>query len=257
MRPKARVEVHARKLADLRRVLNPKQFAQATFQAVKRTTAGAVSYATDRVQKVTGLPRRYISGKQHRRAAIVSTVRKGDSPEGIVKVREIEVPLSAYKFRRVGDNGIEVTIDQLGETIRLKHAFVATVASRAQEAQGIGHRGIFSRSKVGTSAAAVTRYFQKGMASKWKAAERGQVTPSGHAWRLPIEEHFGPPVLAFVTRDEIRIDIETHTAQNLDAQIDSQVRRFTEGRATGLRDAIAQLDFASGGEASEPTEQSL
>jgi hypothetical protein len=257
MRPKARVEVDAKKLADLRRVLNPKQFRQATYQAVLRTTNGAVSKATDLVQKRSGLPRRYISGKQHRRAAIVSAVYKGDSPEGRVRVREIGVPLSAYKFRRVGDNGIEVTFDQLGETLHLKHAFVATVASRAQEAQGVSHKGIFSRSKVGTSAYAVSRYLQKGMDSKWMAARRGQVTPAGRSWRLPIEEHFGWPVLEFVTKDEIRTEIERHAAETLDAQIDSQVRRFTEGRATGLRDAIAQLDFASGGEASEPTEQSL
>lgn len=223
---------------NLQRVLDSRQLKQAVYQVVSRTTRKAAQIATRAVADKLPIPRKYIIGK-NRHAALTVKIVKGDRPEGRITIKPKQLPLSAFKYRQTKRGGTTVTIekDQPAQTFR--HAFVAKVRSQRQEEQGVSHTGIFVRQKVDTANA--TRYFQKNKTSFFRAAKARAITPKGYAWRLPIAELFGPTVLDFISRSEISTAIYREIGDFRDRQIDSQIARFTQGRATSLADALLQI----------------
>lgn len=235
-------EIDDRTYGQLQRVLNPKQLKQAIYQAVNRTTnRGRIIAAKAVLDKMT-IPRKYVDAKDNRYAAIKTRIIKGDRPEGRISVRDQQLPMSAFKHSAT-KAGVRVTIDKSTPAEFFRHAFVAVVRSKRQEELGVSHKGIFVRRKV--NAADAQRYFQKNKQSFYRTAKSRAITPKGYAWRLPLGELFGPSVLDFISRDEIRRAVLAGIGNELGKQIDSQVKRFTEGRSDTLAAAITSLDVAA------------
>jgi len=228
-------KVDDRTLANLQRVLNPKQLQSALRSAVVRTTNAAVRIASGAVREKTTIPQKYIADKKNRYAAIKSKIRNDGTPVGHLIVRDIPLPLSAFKFRDSKVNGVTVDFGSIDEPITLKHAFAARVQSKRQAELGVSHLAILTRAKVDPSG----KYNRS--PSKLKAKQNLAITPKGYAWRLPIKEHFGRTVLDYITANEIRTEVETKIGNEFQKQIDSQISRFTQGRFSTLADAVATL----------------
>lgn len=227
---------------DIQRVLNPKQVQKALQVAVIRTTNAALRIATEAVQAKTTIPKKYISSKTNRYAAIRSKITGyADRPIGNINVREVRLPLSAFKHVDTKISGVTIDFGSIDTPLTLRHAFVRRVRSRQQAEMGVSHLAILTRAKVDASRA--QRYQAKDAYSKLRAVKTGQVTPKGYAWRLPLQEHFGPTVLDYITKDEIRVAVEKDIGDTFQKNIDSQVSRFTQGQFKSLADAVNAADF--------------
>lgn len=169
------------------------------------------------------IPRKYIDNKNNRHAAIRTRFTTSDNiPIGRLVVADKRLPLTAFKAIDSKKAGVSVQIDKSTPTLLLKNAFIARLRSKAQIEQGSsGHVGVMLRSK--------------------RAANGERLTPKGYAGRLHIDERFGPSVLSFITRDEIRFAVESKIGNEFQKQIDSQISRFTQGRFNTLADAVATL----------------
>lgn len=225
-------------LRDLQRILNPKQVRTAIYAAVRRTTNKARQIAAKAVLERMEIPRKYVDNSRNRYAAIRSRIVANDPPVGILNVKRVSLPLSAFKAKASKSGGVTVTVDKQQPPIVIRHGFMREVQTKRQMDLGVSHKGIFTRKR--TSARLGEKYTYR-----WKKYTIG-VTPKGIAWRLPINQHFGPSVLAFITRDEIRIAVEKKIGNEFEKQIDSQVSRFTEGRFNTLAAAAAYLDGDAG-----------
>lgn len=223
-------EIDAATLAQLQSFLKPKQVKSLVFSAVKKTTSQAKAIAAKAVLERVTVPRRYVDGKNHRRAAIKSSMAGGDIPVGIVKIRRVALPMSAFKVKASKSAGVSVTFDKTKSPVTLRHAFVANVSSKAQDEQEVFHKGVFSR-------AARKNFVGGGEKVKW--------TPAGYAWRLPIKEHFGPTILDFITIPEIQARVMRDIAGALQKNIDSQISRFTGGQFKSLAAAISAMRMAN------------
>jgi hypothetical protein len=243
-------EITAAQIADLQRVLSPKQARQAVYVAVSRTTKRAKAIATKAVQQRLTIPRKYIDDEKNRHSALSATILGRDvDAVGRLRIKEKQLPLSAFKYRST-KRGVTVTVDKSAAPLTFRHAFASRVRSKRQEELGVGHTGIFVRRKV--TAANAPAYFRKNRESFYRTAKRNAITPRGYAWRLPIGELFGPTILDFISRGEIRDAVLRDIGNELDKQLDSQISRFTKGRFKTL-DAAMDALTADTADANEPT----
>jgi hypothetical protein len=220
--PSVRFQFDDKQIADLRRVLSPAQVKQACFQAVTRTTNKAKAICAEAVLSQFTVARKYVVGT-NRRAAVTSKVTRGDVPEGIVTIKSVPLPFTAFKVQDARPFGVYVTLDKARPPLHFRHAFLATVASRAQSDQGVSHRGVFVRTK---------------------ARDPKKATPRGISWRLPMKELQGPSVLSRINVPATRAEVLAKVGNELAKQLDSQVSRFTDGRFATLSDATTALDAA-------------
>lgn len=232
----ARFEITPAQLADLRRVLNPKQFQSACYQAIKRTVARARQIAAKAVQERLTIKRKYIDDPNNRSAPIKTFMRQG-VPAGSLYINQVRAPMSAFKCRQTR-YGVIVTLDKKRGSMTYRHAFLAKVRTKGLDDQHEGHIGVFERSdRAAPKVAAPGReLFQRS-----RAIVPGKLTKEGFAGRLHIDELFGPSVLQFITRDEIIQAIYTGIGNELEKQIDSQVSRFTKGKYSTLDSAVAAV----------------
>lgn len=236
----ARLSVDPQTLADMRRVLNSKQFDQALYQAVKRTVARGRQIAAKKIQERLNVLRKYIDAPNNRSAAIKTFVKVG-VPSGSIYVNQVKMPMSAFRPRQT-KSGVVVIIDKAKPSRTFRHAFIATVASPDQLDQGVSHRGVFERSE--RAAPKVARPGRRAF-ERTKAIVEGKLTKEGFAGRLHIDELFGPSILDFFSRAEISGEILRDIQGELPKQIDSQVSRFLKGKSKTLADAVATLDSAT------------
>lgn len=220
----ARVEVDEQSLAALRSLFNAKQVNKIVYSAVKKTTTQAKGVAAKAVMERLAIPRRYIDGKNHRKAAIKSSMRGGDVPVGVITIRRYALPASAFKMQATKAGGVSVTFDKSKGPQNYRHGFIANVKSDEQDAQGTFHKGAFVRAKE-------TQFI--------KNREQTKFTKAGIAFRLPIKEIFGPAVLDFITLPEIQSRVIRDIQGVLQKNLDSQISRFTGGQFKSLAAAIA------------------
>lgn len=241
-----------REMDALKRALDPKRFEQAIASATKRAMNRGRVMAGDVVRQHLTIRKKFIDAPNSNVAAIRSKLIPGDPPTGVVYVKEVDLPLSEFKYS-AGRRGVRITIDKTRPPLTLRHAFKATVASKAQAAQGVSHTGIFSRSKLmgaiqkwttNTSlqtrilAAAGDKSTLLGLTGTKRVVAQAQYTPEGYAWRLPIREHFGPAVIDLVSEDEILKPLVLNMSRMFREEIGRQLNRFTEGKLTSLNDAM-------------------
>lgn len=233
----ARFSVSPETYAQLARVLNPKQMDTAIKVAVRRTIARGRQIAAKTVQERLNVQRKYIDSPTNRSAAIKTFVPPGGA-SGSIFINQVKMPMSAFKARQT-KSGVVVTIDKAKPSRTFRHAFIATVRTAGLDDVHEGHRGVFERSERAAPkvAARGRRVFERS-----RALIEGKLTKDGFAGRLHIDELFGPSILDFFSRDEIREAILRDIGNELPKQIDSQVNRFLKGRAKTLADAVAQLD---------------
>lgn len=196
-------------LARLRADLTPQQVKQATYQAIKRTTAFAAKEVRDVVQEKT-----YLNTKYARRV-ISSKVSRSEPPFGIVTISHKLVPLIGYRTTATKRGGVTAYLSKDRPPIRLRHAFKRRVFSVEQAAQGdTGHMGIFLRARH--------------LPSKGRNAgnRRLKMTRKGFAGRLAIEEQFGPSVLDLVEQPKLLGAITDEVTVQLERNIQSQLDRF-------------------------------
>lgn len=222
------------------------------FVAVRRATQRAVGDLADVVQARLSIPKKYIAGGNRRAALRVKVEPSATSATGIIGVRRIALPLYAFSDKRITKKqGVTVRPDKTKPAIILKHAFGATVKSPSQLEQGVSHKGIFQRKAiVGTLAAWWRQNYGRADAEFIKRVEavgggpgttaatprgiredaRGQVTPRGFSWRLPIEEAMGPTILDLMSQDDMQRIATKSVAGRLMKELDGQVSRETKGR---------------------------
>src|SRR4051812_21236624 len=116
-------------LALMRQLLNPKQFKQGIYQAVRRTTNAAAKIFRDIVQERTFLQAKYA------KRVIKSRVQGGDLPVGTVTISQEKVPLIGYQVTNHGRKvGVEVMVSKDRPPIHLRHAFLVRLRTAEQEA---------------------------------------------------------------------------------------------------------------------------
>lgn len=210
----------------LRSVLNPRQYMQAMNQATQRTTRKGRVMAGDAVRSRLTLRKKFIDDPKSSSAAIKSAVTVGKPTTGKIVTTKKPLPLSEFKFT-AGKKGVTVTIDKTRPPLLLRHAFKATVASKAQAEQGVSHTGIFERRKNVDSRLGKT-YTYRG--KKYKIGKNAK----GFMWRIPIEERRGPSVFDLVKENEVLDPLVRAIGTIFRDELGNQISRFTGGRVKSL-----------------------
>jgi hypothetical protein len=210
----------------LQKSLDPKQFRQALWQATKRTTKAAVKLVNEAVQYEMNLNPKYIG------RYIKAKMERGDVPVGTIMVSGKSIPLIQFdykpKIRATKRGGIIVTTLRDKPPIILKHGFKAIVQSPEQESQGIYHKGVFLRKKLGTISKII---------AKTKLAKRGHgVTASGFASRFPIVQQRAKSIPNAISIPTVEKKIKGTIGAVFEKNIDSQIRRFVEGGGVSAQD---------------------
>ncbi len=196
-------------IAKLKEQLSPKQFQQANYQVVKKTTAKLVTLIRREVRGQVTISKKYVD------RVIKQSGPSGDPPTGTVVVKKERIPLIAFSSRvdkRAG--GVLVKVAKSLKPIQLKHGFFATVGKGA-------HEGIFLRARHLPSKGPNAGVLNKHGNPKFK------LTPRGIAGRFAIEEQFGPSILKVISIPEVLKRIEFDSTEYMLEQIDSQLYRFT------------------------------
>lgn len=247
------ISLDQRELEAVRRLLDPKRFKQALASATKRAMNRGRVMAGDVVRQHLTIRKKFIDAPKSDVAAIKARLIPGDPPEGRVTVKGRRLPLSEFSHTASKRNGVTIRIDKQRPPLTLRHAFKATVASKAQEAQGVSHKGIWQRKNLLMAVAAWTR--GNNLSTRILAASRdkstllglkgatlkaatAQYNSEGYAWRLPMQEMFGPKVVDLVTRADILKPLEQNLGRMFREEIGRQLNRFTEGKVTSLADAL-------------------
>ncbi len=211
------VEITAdpKSLAEAKARLNSSELRRAEYQAVKRTTQAGAKIVKDVLKELTTLKSSYLSN-QHGRKKLIDWTIETAPLAGIISINHQPLPLIAYQSNAGGGAGVAVMISRQRSLVYLKHAFLATVASSLQAAQGTGHKGIFLRSRH--------------LPRKGSAIGKGKLTAAGFAGRLAIVEQFGPAVTDLVSQkaigDAVLDGLDERFAKNMESQID----RFLGGQ---------------------------
>lgn len=199
----------------VRAVLDPKQYRQAIFQAVLRTTKKIGTAVGKGIKEHS-----YIKPKYIKRSIFVRVPKNksGDvSPEGTVEVKKKRLPLIAFKVRASKKRGVTVQTSPDGAPIVLRHAFKATVRLAGTSDEHEGHDGIFLRARH--------------LPSKGPHVGKGKLTKRGFAGRFAIAEQFGPSAFFFASLPEVKDSIVIDARAEMRKQLTSQVARF-KGTAT-------------------------
>jgi hypothetical protein len=168
---------------------------------------------------------------------------------GIMSVDYKPVPLIDFKAKWRKSSGVTAAPFKGEAPIKLGHAFTATMKS--------GHKGVFLRRRLpvftrDTDVAALKELgfadhearsafsgpagasdlIGKGIRKQKRLAFGGNfpaVSPQGFAWRLPVDEVMGPPVVAVfgkpAVQDPIVVDISDYFHKRLLSKIDWQLSK--------------------------------
>lgn len=186
-------------------VLDPKQFRQAGFQVVKRSTDKGTTIVRREVRKKTP-----IDDKHMKRAVKTRLELRGnDPPIGYVKISHEPIPAVAFKPTGPGMFASGGR-DKGGIRFKAWKDRPARVFRRGFRTQlKSGHIGVFIRTKaVG------------------KGSRRSKKT--GYAKRLPIKELLGPSVEGVVRLMEVGKKVFDGLVGEMDKQWASQINRFTK-----------------------------
>ena len=177
----------------VRAALNPRQFRQAMYQAVKRTTDAAKKIVSEQIEGEVNIKMSALARHRATKDAIVTRLSKGEIPVGEVVISGKPLPMTAFLYKAYKKSGVVVAITQNRSPVILKHAFKQTLKS--------GHVGIFLRATKG-----------------------GKPVP-----RYPIREVYGPSIPSLVERPVIGNPIMEQLAARLHRELESQMDRFTKG----------------------------
>lgn len=191
------IGINESQLAEIRKLLNPKQFQQAIYQAVKRTTSKGTTIVRDKMKAATFINTKYV------RRAVTTKMESGETPVGIVNISQHQVPLIGYRVNVSKRGGAIAQASRDRPPLIFRHAFKGKIRNRKTQDADEGHIGIFLRRK----------------------SDR---TKSGFVARLPIDEVLGPSVLSLVEAPKMLSEVETILQDELEKQVQSQVDRFTK-----------------------------
>lgn len=196
-------------LAKIKAMLDPAKFRQGLFVAVRNTTDAGKRIASDAAVEQTGII------KKHADRAITSKTdgTNPESPVGIITISHQAAPLIAFK-PSVTKQGVYAKLGASGGTI-YRHGFEATVKAKSKSGEISEHDGIFIRKRGG-----------RGISKKGRAMQ----TAKGIAWRLPIKQLYGPPVINTLDLPAVAEAVEQGIAGRLHKEIESQIARFTKGQ---------------------------
>lgn len=246
-------------IADLKRVLNPRQFRQALFQATVRTTRKIAVLLKKPVQKHANIASKHLAvGNLDDRKRAIAVIRpKGNVPVGGVRISHRGLPLVAFPHVSMKRNwvrgamgGVRVQTKKGGKWLTLKHAFSARMPKS-------GHKGIFLRRFLGgatvedfqqygrDTGSFIPRERAEGYVGKFGifrsrgGAKLRPINARGYAKRLPIDEAYGPSVYHVARMPVVLNEITFDASAEYRRQIDSQINRFTGGRFKTLDTALA------------------
>ena len=209
------ISIDPAQLAEMRRVLDPKQFKQAQYQAVRRTTNAARRIVENVVTEKVNLTRKYA-----RRAVTSRVASENGVNTGAVTITQRPIPLIGYRPKVSKRGGVTVTISLDRAPVFFRHAFKATVRTLEQviaDEEFEGHTGIFQRARgVGEFRGA--------------GGNRRGVTPEGFAHRLPIKELRGPSVLDVVEIPDVEKRVTEELGDALSRNVQSQIDRFVKSK---------------------------
>lgn len=241
--------VSDKELAAVKMILSPQQYKQASYQATKRTTRRGRVLMGDTVRSRLTVRKKFIDAPNSKDAAIKDRFDRTTQTGRIITTR-IGLPLTEFEHTDTKTTGVSVRIDTQRGSLQIRHGFKARVKSKSQKTAGAaGHVGIFTRKKIGNAianwyaerfpgqdpASFVGSGITPGQTtSTFRAAGRGQFNEKGIAWRLPIEERFGPAVYDLVKRDDVLRPTMAKLFEIYRDEWGNQISRFTGGRIKTL-----------------------
>jgi len=198
-------------LRRMREVLTPKQFKQAAFQAVKRTTAKAEKQVENAIAEATTIK------KDRAKDGVWSTLTKGEIPTGIVAIRRRPLPAAYFKHTASKRRGISATFMKGSAPVSFAHGFKRTVTTAGKSGEHAGHVGLFVRAKKLPSKGPNTKTAKMVQSGKYK----GKI-----AARFTLKEIFAPPLIDIVNGTKIAADVTASAGEEMQKQLTSQINRF-------------------------------
>ena len=247
--PSISLGINDRELAAIKMILSPQQYRQANYQATKRATRRGRVMMGDTVRSRLTVRKKFIDAPNSKDAAIRDRFDR-TTQTGRITTTRIGLPLTEFEHTDTKTTGVSVRIDTQRGSLQIRHGFKARVKSKSQNATGgAGHVGIFARKKIGNAianwyadrfpgqdpASFVGSGITPGQTtSTFKNAAKGRFTAKGIAWRLPIEERFGPAVYDLVKRDDVLRPTMAKLFEIYRDEWGNQLSRFTGGRVKTL-----------------------
>jgi hypothetical protein len=207
----------------LRAALDPNQLRMAKNSIVAKTTAKITTQLKKKIRERLFIKPKFLG------RVVAARVDRGDNPVGTITVKNKRIPLIAFRARE-GGGGVTVKLGEGIPDVELRHAFITTVTSPAQDAEGAaGHKGIFLRTRHLPSEGdndnqKEGRISKKGIAYTTKLS----LTPAGFAGHLSIAEEKGPSLLKLLDVGGIIAGIEFDVPGELERQALSQLDRFVK-----------------------------
>lgn len=222
-------------LAAIKQVLSPQQYKQANYQATKRATRRGRVMMGDVVRARLTIRKKFIDAPTSKDAAIKDAFDRS-TQTGRITTKRIGVKLAEFDYTASNTGGVTVRVDTSRAAIQIRHGFRARVKSASQNAAFFSlHVGIFVRKKVTGGGSARSK-------SVAYAFENKLFNAKGIAWRLPIEERYGPAVYDLVSKDDVLRPTLGKLHEMYRQEWGNQISRFTGGRIT----TIAALPIESG-----------
>ena len=255
--PSISLGINDKELAAIKMILSPQQYKQANYQATKRATRRGRVMMGDTVRSRLTIRKKFIDAPNSKDAAIKDRFDR-TTQTGKITTTRIGLPLTEFEHTDTKTSGVTIRIDTAQAALQIRHGFRARVKSKSQNASGIaGHVGIFSRKKIDKIAPQWWESMYPGITSNpakqasYKADGYGpgtsgltrsglrnsqlkRFTSKGIAWRLPIEERFGPAVYDLVSRDEVLRPTMAKLFELYRDEWGNQISRFTGGRIKTL-----------------------
>lgn len=226
--PSISLGINEKELAAIKMILSPQQYKQANYQATKRATRRGRVLMGDTVRSRLTVRKKFIDAPNSKDAAIKDRFDR-TTQVGRITTTKIGLPLTEFEYTDTGTSGVTVRIDTAQAALQIRHGFRARVKGSGNSPFLSLHVGIFTRKKVGGLAVISER--SKSVA---RAAEGKQHNSKGIAWRLPIEERFGPAVYDLVSRDEVLRPTMAKLFELYRDEWGNQISRFTGGRIKTL-----------------------
>jgi len=186
----------------MQETLSPKQFRSAMYQATKRTTNSLRTRIGREIRKQS------YANREHVDRAVVTVLPRSkddDMPVGEVRIKQIKLPLIAFRTRASKTRGVTATYGPGQAPVTLRHAFKTTVGS---------HEGIFMRGRK--------------LPSKGPNVGKGKLTRRGYAGRFTIIEVAGPSIYSLMNVQEVVDSIVFDTSAVMAKNLSSQFDRFTK-----------------------------
>lgn len=221
----------------VRAQVSPQQFRRAMYQATFRTTRTMTARLKDRTRE-----RLNITATAANDAITSKVVGGGEQSVGVISVTRKRLGLIDFRHT-VRKGGVSAVIEKGRAPVEFRHGFKATMRS--------GHVGIFLRKRLSIlSAATQPQELMEAHGKTLSEAETSlgilksrfgklginnrsgrpyvRVTPRGFAWRLPLQELGGPPVISTIEdvtdQEDFASDIRIVWRKNML----SQLSRFTK-----------------------------